>query len=96
MSTSTIRYGPGVSKEIGYDLKHLNGKNVCVFVDKNLVKMKSVQTAFDSLTKNQINYKTFDDIRVEPTDSSLMKAVKFARQNDFDAYVAIGKLNQGL
>jgi hydroxyacid-oxoacid transhydrogenase len=90
MATSTIRYGPGVSREIGYDLKHLNAKNICLVIDSNLSNLKSIQTVFDSLTKNQINYKIFDDIRVEPTDSSLLRAIEFCRKNEFDAFVAVG------
>uniref|UniRef100_A0A1B0CPT7 Probable hydroxyacid-oxoacid transhydrogenase, mitochondrial n=1 Tax=Lutzomyia longipalpis TaxID=7200 RepID=A0A1B0CPT7_LUTLO len=90
MSSSTIRYGPGVSRELGADLANLKVKNVCLLVDKNLVDKPSVRTAFDSLAKHKIPYETFQDVRVEPTDSSLQEAINFARRKNFDAYVAIG------
>lgn len=90
MASSTIRYGPGVTRELGADLANLGSKNVCLVIDKNLVDKPSVRTAFDSLTKHKITYDIFQDVRVEPTDQSLQRAIDYARKRDFDAYVAIG------
>ena len=68
MACSNIRYGEGVTIEVGQDLVNMGGKNVCVMTDKNLVKFPAVRTVLDSLHKNNVNYKLFDDVRVEPTD----------------------------
>lgn len=85
-----MRFGPGVSKELGMDLKNNNLKNVCLVIDQNLIDLPSVRTAFDSLSKEQINYEIFDRVRVEPTDGSMKDAIQFARSRDFDSFVAIG------
>lgn len=90
MPSSTVRFGAGVSAELGMDLANIGAKNVCVVTDKTVSQLTSVKTAFDSLHQSKINYKVFDDVRIEPTDESFWHAANFARSHTFDAYVAIG------
>ncbi|XP_058835908.1 probable hydroxyacid-oxoacid transhydrogenase, mitochondrial isoform X2 [Topomyia yanbarensis] len=90
MSSSTVRYGPGVSKELGHDLQNLNVKKACIVTDKNVIRLPSVKIAFDSLARCGIQYEVYDQTRVEPTDESMIHAANFARKFDFDAFVAIG------
>ncbi|KAI2550176.1 hypothetical protein G5576_114256, partial [Homo sapiens] len=72
------------------DLKNMGAKNVCLMTDKNLSKLPPVQVAMDSLVKNGIPFTVYDNVRVEPTDSSFMEAIEFAQKGAFDAYVAVG------
>ncbi|KAH8300146.1 hypothetical protein KR044_010516 [Drosophila immigrans] len=90
MSASTVRFGPGVSAELGADLSNWGATNVCLVTDKNVAKLPSVRVALDSLARHGINYQVYDETRVEPTDESFWHAAQFARRNDFDAFVAIG------
>ncbi|PNI40494.1 ADHFE1 isoform 12 [Pan troglodytes] len=69
MAVSNIRYGAGVTKEVGMDLKNMGAKNVCLMTDKNLSKLPPVQVAMDSLVKNGIPFTVYDNVRVEPTDA---------------------------
>lgn len=46
----------------------MGAKNVCLMTDKNLSLLPPVQTVMDSLVKNGINFKVYDNVRVEPTD----------------------------
>lgn len=72
------------------DLLNLGCKNICIITDKNVIKLDSIKCAFDSLVKNRINYEIYDNVRVEPTDESLIDASNFTKSKNFDAYVAIG------
>ncbi|GCC28250.1 hydroxyacid-oxoacid transhydrogenase, mitochondrial [Chiloscyllium punctatum] len=90
MACSNIRYGEGVTNEVGMDLQNMKARNVCVMTDKNLAKLPPVKAVLDSLVKNGVNFKVFDKVRVEPTDGSFKEAITFARQEQFDAFVAVG------
>ncbi|KAI5639751.1 iron-containing alcohol dehydrogenase domain-containing protein [Phthorimaea operculella] len=87
---STVRYGLGVTREVGLDLVNLGAKNVCVMTDANLAKLPPVRAVLDTLTKNGINYKVYNQVRVEPTDTSFKDAIKFVKENSFDSFVAVG------
>merc|ERR1712086_1118970 len=90
MACSNIRYGPGVTKEVGMDLVNLKAKHVGVYTDKNLMKLGPMKATLDSLTKAGVNFTVYDDVRVEPTDVSFKAAADFAKANKFDAILAVG------
>ncbi|HEY3128068.1 MAG TPA: hydroxyacid-oxoacid transhydrogenase [Acidobacteriota bacterium] len=90
MATSSIRFGPGVTNEIGMDLEDLRVKRVMVLTDPNLTRLPAVETALQSLTEQKISFRLFDRVRVEPTDASFQEAIAFAKQESFDAFVAVG------
>ncbi|POI28824.1 hypothetical protein CIB84_007426 [Bambusicola thoracicus] len=90
MAISNIRYGEGVTKEIGMDLQNLGAKRVCLMTDRNLSQLPPVDAVLNSLTKSGINFQMYDNVRVEPTDQSFLDAIEFAKKGDFDAYVAVG------
>ncbi|KAI1902306.1 hypothetical protein AGOR_G00043370 [Albula goreensis] len=90
MACSNIRYGEGVTKEIGMDLQNLGARNVCLMTDKNLSRLPPVRAVLESMSKHGVTYKCYDNVRVEPTDTSFKEAIAFAKAGEFDAYVAVG------
>jgi hydroxyacid-oxoacid transhydrogenase len=90
MSASSIRFGPGVTREVGMDLAELKVQRVMVVTDPNLAKLPPVATVIDSLEKEKVRFELFDRVHVEPTEVSLQEAIAFAREGGFDAYVAVG------
>uniref|UniRef100_A0A3Q3XJJ6 Hydroxyacid-oxoacid transhydrogenase, mitochondrial n=1 Tax=Mola mola TaxID=94237 RepID=A0A3Q3XJJ6_MOLML len=90
MASSNIRYGEGVSREIGMDLQNLGARNVCLMTDKNLSLLPPVKAVLESLAKNGVKYKVYDSVRVEPTDASFKEAIAFAKNDSFDVFVAVG------
>ncbi|XP_051943089.1 hydroxyacid-oxoacid transhydrogenase, mitochondrial [Hippocampus zosterae] len=90
MASSNIRYGEGVSREIGMDLRNLGARNVCVMTDSNLCGLPPVKAVLESLAKSGVPYKMYEGVRVEPTDTSFKEAIAFAKKGAFDAFVAVG------
>ncbi|XP_041847800.1 hydroxyacid-oxoacid transhydrogenase, mitochondrial isoform X1 [Melanotaenia boesemani] len=90
MACSNIRYGAGVSREIGMDLQNFGARNVCLMTDKNLSRLPPMNAVLESLVKNGVKYEVYDNVRVEPTDSSFKEAIAFAKNGSFDVFVAVG------
>lgn len=90
LSTSSIRYGPGVTRETGMDLKDMGASRVMVLTDPKLRDLPPVNTVLEMLKRQKIEYSLYDRVRVEPTDGSLKDAIEFARSGSFDAFVGVG------
>src|SRR4029078_3317488 len=90
MAASSIRFGRGVTREIGMDLAEMGVQKVMVLSDARLAKLQPVATALQSLRDNRITHALFDRVRVEPTDVSFREAITFATEGGFDAFVAVG------
>ena len=70
MDTSSIKYGPGVTREIGWDMEEQGARRVMVVTDPNLTESEPVAVVLEALRKNGIEAVLFDQVRVEPTDVS--------------------------
>jgi len=90
MSVSSIRFGKGVTKEVGMDLAELGATHVLVVTDRTLRSLPPVQTVIDALEASKIRHAIYDRVRVEPTDESFLDAINFARHGGYDAFVAVG------
>ncbi|MGH9351198.1 MAG: hydroxyacid-oxoacid transhydrogenase [Terriglobia bacterium] len=90
MATSAIRFGAGVTREVGAELADLRKQHVLVFTDPNLRALPPVATVLDSLETHKIRYSIFDRVRIEPTDESFREAASAAQADNFDAFVAVG------
>ena len=90
MATASIRFGAGVTREIGMDLADMGAKRVMVVTDPNVAKLNPVAAVLESLESEKIGFSLFDRVHVEPTDASFQEAIDFARSEPFDAFVAVG------
>ena len=90
MDASSIKFGPGVTREVGFDLRELGSKRAMVVVDPNLRNSETLSIALDSLHDEGIDTAVFDQVRVEPTDLSFAEAIDYAVAGRFDGYVAVG------
>ena len=90
MDTSSIKYGPGVTREVGSDMKKLGAERVMVVTDPRLSDSEPVAIALAALRAEGISAALFDQVRVEPTDVSFLEAIEFAREGSFDGYLSVG------
>ena len=90
MAASNIKYGPGVTREVGYDMQGLGATRVLVVTDPLLAGSEPVKIACDALKTAGLDVVLYDQVRVEPTDQSFKEAIAFASAGNFDGYVAIG------
>lgn len=90
IDTSSIKYGPGVTREVGHDMRRLGARRVMVLTDAQLAQSAAVETAMAALRAAGIDAVLFDQVRVEPTSGSFMQAIEFASSGKFDGYLAVG------
>lgn len=90
MAVSSVRFGAGVTREVGMDLADLGAKRVLVLTDPVLAGISPVAVTMESLRANGIEAVLYPRVRVEPTDESFLDAISFAREGKFDAFVAVG------
>jgi len=90
MAVSSVRFGAGVTREVGMDLAELGAKSVLVVTDPIVAKLPPAEKVVDSLTAARLAFEVYDRVRVEPTDESFLDAIAFARARTFDALVAVG------
>lgn len=90
MDTSSIKYGPGATREVGHDMKELGARRAMVVTDPRLAKSQPVSVTLEALAEAGIDAVLFDRVSVEPTDVSFTEAIRFAKDGKFDGYVAVG------
>lgn len=90
MACSNIRYGAGVTSEVGYDCVNLGAKKVLLMTDPVLAKLPPFEKTVEAMGKAGVDFETYQISAVEPTDVSFKEAIAFARSKPFDAFVAVG------
>lgn len=70
MAASSIRFGPGCTKEVGMDFQNMGAKKVMVVTDKTVAKLDAMKQVREGLEREGIAFEVFDGTRVEPKDSS--------------------------
>jgi hydroxyacid-oxoacid transhydrogenase len=90
MASSSVRFGAGVTREVGMDLKDMGARLVLVLMDPVVAALPPAQVVLDSLEQNGVVFDVYRGVRVEPTDESFLEAIAVANARPYDAYVALG------
>jgi hydroxyacid-oxoacid transhydrogenase len=90
MAASSVRFGVGVTREIGMDLAELGVRRALVVTDSTIAQLAPAHTVLAALAEAGIEAVLYDRVRVEPTDVSFKDAIHFAEAHPTDAIVAVG------
>ncbi|SNX85409.1 probable alcohol dehydrogenase [Melanopsichium pennsylvanicum] len=90
LAASNIRFGEGVTAEVGMDFANMRARKVGVFTDKTVRGLTAMKQSIAGLEAAGVKYEIFDNVRVEPNEKSWQEAIDFARKNDFSHFLAVG------
>jgi hydroxyacid-oxoacid transhydrogenase len=90
MEATPIKYGPGASEEVGWEVKRMGVKRVMLVSDPGVVKANIAPRIQELIEAEGIEVEVWDSSRVEPTADSFQAAADFAAEGGFDGFVAVG------
>ncbi|RCI10288.1 hypothetical protein L249_8551 [Ophiocordyceps polyrhachis-furcata BCC 54312] len=90
MAASSIRFGPGVTREVGMDLHNMGARRVAVVTDPTVDKLEAMRQVREALVSESISFDVYSGVRVEPKDSSIKEAIAWARPYEPDVFLAVG------
>ncbi|KAJ8509331.1 hypothetical protein ONZ45_g8505 [Pleurotus djamor] len=91
VAASNLRFGNGVTAEVGMDLKNMKARKVAVFTDPNVAKLRPMKMAIAALdSQPDLPYEVYDKVVAEPTEQSWRDAIAWARAHDFSHFLAVG------
>lgn len=73
MAASSIRFGPGATREVGMDFRNMGAKRVCVVTDSTVAKLDAMRRVREALAGEGISFDVYSDVRIEPKDSSCVQ-----------------------
>jgi alcohol dehydrogenase class IV len=85
-----LKFGVGAIDEIGGELAGTDAKTCLVVTDPTVRETGFPDRVCDRLTAAGLTAEVYDGVEIEPTDESIEKAVSFARQREWDCFVAVG------
>ncbi|OZM71606.1 alcohol dehydrogenase [Amycolatopsis antarctica] len=85
-----LKFGVGAIDEIGAEAAATGASSCLVITDRGVRETGIPDRVQRSLTSAGLKAEVFDRVGVEPTDESIAEAVTFAREQDWDCFVAIG------
>ncbi|TLW90699.1 iron-containing alcohol dehydrogenase [Saccharomonospora piscinae] len=85
-----LKFGAGAADEIGHDLAQQGARRVLIVTDPGVAATGVPERVADAAKAAGITAEIFDGVHVEPTDVSVLDAVAFASQSEWDGFVGVG------
>ncbi len=90
MEATPLKYGPGASEEVGWELKRMGVGRVMLISDPGVVNAGITPRIQELIEAEGIEVELWEKARVEPTADSFQEAADFAVEGNFDGFVAVG------
>jgi len=90
METTPLKFGPGATAEVAYDLKRLGVHRPLLITDRGLMRTGLPDRVCRLLREADLAADLYDDVHVEPTDASWEAIASFVQGRDFDGFLAVG------
>ncbi len=90
MEATPLKYGPGASEEVGWEIKTMGVERVMLISDPGVVNTGITGRIQELIENEGIEVELWDKARVEPTAESFQEAADFAVEGEFDGFVAVG------
>ena len=90
MRSTPYKFGVGATSEIGSDLMSLGLQRVLVVTDPGVAATGLTERVIELVRAAGIESALFQDVSIEPTDTSVKAAIEFALPFRPDGYVAVG------
>ena len=85
-----LTFGRGCLSELGERIKARGVRRAALMTDRFLSGSQLLERALRSLDGAGVDHGVFDEIRIEPSDVSVMDACRFLSEGDFDGLVSLG------
>ncbi len=90
MEMTPIKFGPGSTNEVAYDLKRLGVHSALIVTDPGIMRLGLPERVRGLLVGAGVRADIYDRAHVEPTDRSFEEVANFISGRDYDGIVAIG------
>ncbi|MDD5015702.1 MAG: iron-containing alcohol dehydrogenase, partial [Atribacterota bacterium] len=74
---SRIKFGIGVSKEVGFEARKIGGRKVILITDKVITKLGLANTVINSLADAGFEISVYDQVDPDPTTETYNKCIDF-------------------
>ncbi len=90
MEMTPIKFGPGATGEVAYDLQRLGVSHALIVTDPGIMKLGLPDRVRRLLTDAGLSADIYDEVHVEPTDRSFEAIASAIAGHPYDGMVAIG------
>jgi hydroxyacid-oxoacid transhydrogenase len=90
LEATPITFGPGASREAGWEMSRLGAKRVMIVSDPGVVRAGITDKVQEMVEAEGIECEVFSRVHVEPTLESLQEAADFATSGGFDGFIGVG------